>query len=373
MGEINNPGVTRLTSNDGTVTLSPSTGVGQVDLHAAGGGGGITGPGTSTNTAIPTWNGTAGTALNNSGVTIDASNNVATPGTITGAELIIPQIAYNAATPAVSSTGMVLYARQRANKTTLNMLDPSGVDAPISPNYGFKTIKTIIGVCGTSNFNFPGNGMAVITTGTLTAFIPTFSNFFNSQTARIDLVSSGSANSVTSVRNGNGSGAPFLAIGNFAGGFSPGFLYVVEGGMVTWLTGTSWLMCLAPSSTGPDGTKVATTVFTDIIGVGADPGDTNMQIMVRAASGTTAKTDLGVNFPAQTSSTDWYRLTLFSPKGSGNVYWDVERRNTGDKADGVITSGLPTIILNPITFSTSGVTASSNKFAFCKLYTETDY
>ncbi len=46
------------------------------------GGGGVTGPGTSTDRAIATYNGTAGNALRNTGVTIDASNNIAGAGNI---------------------------------------------------------------------------------------------------------------------------------------------------------------------------------------------------------------------------------------------------------------------------------------------------
>lgn len=44
--------------------------------HQTGGGGGISGPGSSTDTALARWSGTAGTALLNSGVLLDASNNI---------------------------------------------------------------------------------------------------------------------------------------------------------------------------------------------------------------------------------------------------------------------------------------------------------
>lgn len=47
-----------------------------------GGGGGVTGPGTSTDTAIARYNGTSGTALQNSGVLIDGSNNITGAGTL---------------------------------------------------------------------------------------------------------------------------------------------------------------------------------------------------------------------------------------------------------------------------------------------------
>lgn len=46
------------------------------DLGPVGGGGSVTGPGTSTNTALVRWNGTGGTSIQNSGVLLDGSNNM---------------------------------------------------------------------------------------------------------------------------------------------------------------------------------------------------------------------------------------------------------------------------------------------------------
>ena len=48
----------------------------------AGGGGGITAPGTTTNTALVRWNSTTGAAVQNSGILVDASNNLSGAGTV---------------------------------------------------------------------------------------------------------------------------------------------------------------------------------------------------------------------------------------------------------------------------------------------------
>ncbi len=61
--------MTFLTAGSG-LTITGTT------ITASGGGGGITGPGTSTSTAIARWNGTAGDTLSNSGILIDASDNI---------------------------------------------------------------------------------------------------------------------------------------------------------------------------------------------------------------------------------------------------------------------------------------------------------
>lgn len=54
-----------------------------ISLFVADSGGFITGPASSTNTALVRWNGTSGTIVEDSGVLLDASNNMVTPGNIT--------------------------------------------------------------------------------------------------------------------------------------------------------------------------------------------------------------------------------------------------------------------------------------------------
>jgi len=89
----------------GTVTLPAGQVVNGVTLTAAGGtasflradgayatpagGGNVSGPASATSTALVRWNGTTGTALSNSGILVDASNNVSGVGTLaTGANTI---------------------------------------------------------------------------------------------------------------------------------------------------------------------------------------------------------------------------------------------------------------------------------------------
>jgi hypothetical protein len=66
---------------DGAYTVTVTGGV--VTLTVAGAGtGNVTGPGSSTDTAVVRWNGATGTSIQNSGVLIDGTNNVTGVGTL---------------------------------------------------------------------------------------------------------------------------------------------------------------------------------------------------------------------------------------------------------------------------------------------------
>jgi hypothetical protein len=79
----------------------------------------------------------------------------------------------------------------------------------------------------------------------------------------------------------------------------------------------------------------------NIIGVGKDSSDTNLQLMVNDGTGTATKTDLGVNFPANVSTTNWYELRLYWKANDTTVYYSLHRKNTGDIVTGSVTTDLP--------------------------------
>ncbi|MHC4302674.1 MAG: hypothetical protein ACYS7Y_35895, partial [Planctomycetota bacterium] len=60
---------------------------GVVEWGTPAGGGDVSGPASSSDNAIPRFDGTSGTQLQNSGVSIDDSNNMTTPGTIDGRDV----------------------------------------------------------------------------------------------------------------------------------------------------------------------------------------------------------------------------------------------------------------------------------------------
>jgi hypothetical protein len=90
-------------------------------------------------------------------------------------------------------------------------------------------------------------------------------------------------------------------------------------------------------------TQVST--LTNLIGLGNDGADTNLQIIHNDSGGTATKIDLGVNFPANrtagSTSTTVYSLTLYNAPASNDVKYIVVNNETGAVVMGVITTNLP--------------------------------
>ena len=94
---------------------------------------------------------------------------------------------------------------------------------------------------------------------------------------------------------------------------------------------------------GVSGTLVST--LKNIIGIGSEVGDTNLQVFHNDASGTATKIDLGVNFPANRTaeaiSTTVYSIQLRNEPMSTDVRYEVKNNETGEIASGTISTNLP--------------------------------
>jgi hypothetical protein len=94
---------------------------------------------------------------------------------------------------------------------------------------------------------------------------------------------------------------------------------------------------------GVSGTLVNT--LTNIIGVGSEVGDTNLQVFHNDATGTATKVDLGVDFPANRTagaiSTTVYSIQLYNEPMSTDVRYEVKNNETGAIASGTISTNLP--------------------------------
>jgi hypothetical protein len=94
---------------------------------------------------------------------------------------------------------------------------------------------------------------------------------------------------------------------------------------------------------GVSGTLVNT--LTNIVGVGSEIGDANLQIFHNDASGTATKIDLGVNFPANRTageiSTTVYSIELYNEPMSTDVKYKVKNNETGNVVSGTILTNLP--------------------------------
>ena len=91
------------------------------------------------------------------------------------------------------------------------------------------------------------------------------------------------------------------------------------------------------------GTLVST--LTNIVGVGSEVGDTNLQVFYNDALGTATKIDLGIDFPANRTvgaiSTTVYSIILYNEPMSTSVTYRVINKEIGAEATGILTTDLP--------------------------------
>ncbi|GAB2586454.1 hypothetical protein GCM10027190_39440 [Spirosoma areae] len=84
------------------------------------------------------------------------------------------------------------------------------------------------------------------------------------------------------------------------------------------------------------------STLTQLVGAGADAGDANMSIIYNDATGTANKIALGSGFPANSLSTDFYKLKLkFSSLGT-SIKYTIVNGATGATASGTLVTDIPT-------------------------------
>ena len=90
--------------------------------------------------------------------------------------------------------------------------------------------------------------------------------------------------------------------------------------------------------------SILVSSLVNIIGVGSDALDTNLQIFHNDATGTATKIDLGVNFPANRTAglalTTTYSVILYN-ETNGVIKYSVENKETSVVATGTINTNIP--------------------------------
>lgn len=260
-----------------------------------------------------------------------------------------------------------LYAKKIGGRTMLMQMGPTGLDTSFQPNLGGN--KVALWMPPGNGTTAPGVfGMAALTTtGTATARNVAVTNLLTRMT-RLGYVSAATAGSLATMREA----AAKYTLG--AGGSLGGFFYRCRFGVsdAAAVAGARMFVGLWATTTAP--TNVELSTLTNIVGVGQLSTSNNL-VFYCAGSSTTTPIDLGASFPANTLSVDAYELSMFSPAAGGALYYIVTRLNTGDKASGVITTGLPsssTLLCHQM-WRTNNATALSVGIDLCGLYMETDY
>jgi hypothetical protein len=116
--------------------------------------------------------------------------------------------------------------------------------------------------------------------------------------------------------------------------------------------------------------------LTNIIGIGNDSGDSNLQVIYNDGSGIASKIDLGSSFPANrtsgAASITIYSIQLYNEPGTNSVLYEVTNKETGDIAHGTLTTNLPasSLLLNFFasrSMGSGGGVTNSGQFDLLKL------
>lgn len=280
--------------------------------------------------------------------------------------IVVPQVD----SPAVPAAGFVDLFGRRIGGSTGRILPafigPSGLDSALQPLLGRNKVMWANPVAGAATLNVMGVTITATGTATLAAAASTS---LHTSLSRIDyLVTAASNSAVAGWRQSTNS----LWLGNAAGlgGFTALVRWSPATGQAT--TTSRHFVGIGNSTAAP--TDVEPSTITNIIGVGWDAADTNMQMMWRG-TGAVTKTDLGSSFAVPTTDRPGvWELALFSAPNSGVVNYAVTNLGTGAVAQGQITTNLPTntTFMSARGWASVGGTSSVIGTTLFGLYVETD-
>jgi hypothetical protein len=183
------------------------------------------------------------------------------------------------------------------------------------------------------------------------------------------LVTVASATAIAGVR----APSALWGIGNGAG--LGGFDMVFDWGPATGVATTTNRAFVGAAASVAAPTDVEPSTLLNMIGMGWDAADTNIQIMRNAGAGLATKIDLGVNFPVPiVDRSKAYRLRLRADPNSTSVFYEVRDFGADKASSGIINTNLPApgTLLAPRGHLSAGGTSSIIGFAFgqCKMISD---
>jgi len=276
------------------------------------------------------------------------------------------------ADPTAPSAGnLKTYAKTVAGGYTAPaFLNATNAAVQLQPAFANKRVASLLIANGTPP-SVTNSGFVTFSGGTSAVTTATTSMFTRAQ--RFALTSTASAGTFGNYYQATAS----YTLGSATTPAYGGFYYVIKFGISDTVTAPRTFIGLSSNVSAP--TNVEPSTLTNSIGVGQGAADTNLKLYY---GGSAAQTpiDLGANFPANTSNTDWYELTLFAPPTSNNtVYYQVKRLNTGNVTSGTLSGTAGTVLPDNTTYlairnwRTNNATAASVTFAIGTMYMETDY
>lgn len=279
-----------------------------------------------------------------------------------GSDLIT--LSARGANPSTPGAGTLLYYNYPAGGRQLpRIMGSSGLDTALQPALFGNGI--ILLAPNTTTTMFSMGTVAPTFVGTLST--PTLTaNSLRESTRRSQLLSAATGGSASEARIAYAS----VWRGNGAG--LGGFFFRARVGIGSSVS-TQRLLIGLTSATTAITTTIDPSSLTNCIFLGADAGDSNLQIMHNDAAGTCAKADLGSSFP-KVELNAIYDVTFFAPPNGSSIGYTVTKLNDGTTAEGTISSELPAAatFLAPHLYMNNGGTASAVILDIMRLYIETD-
>ncbi|MFN0192656.1 MAG: DUF2793 domain-containing protein [Aestuariivirga sp.] len=326
---------------------------------APGGGGGsgdVVGPASATDNAIARFDSATGQLIQNSGVTVSDGNEIDLP--------------LQAAPTAPSSDRLRLFAGKRGGRLLQRIMGPSGLDTFLQPHFGFNAIAAWQAAGNSTTITATG-AAAPTATGTATAANAATTNLHTMMRRLEYLVTTAATTAVAGFRQTTAVyliGGPAVEQG--------GFYFTCRWGPATGVSTTTSRAFVGLGNSTAAPTDVEPSSLANIVGMGWDAADANIQFMHRGA-GAVTKIDLGASFPVPTADrTKVYELTMFSPPGATQTLsYEVRELGTSNVATGTISANLPTTstFLAPRGWMSVGGTSSVIGIALMNLYIETDF
>lgn len=281
------------------------------------------------------------------------------------ADLFIPA----AASPSADAGGLLVFCKSVSGRNMLTQIGPAGIETALQPSIARNKIGWIEPVGNGTTISSTGL-QAPTATGTPTAANVAITNL-HAMMRRVEyLVTAAATTAVAGFRNNT----QIFARGNAAK--IGGFHFVCRWAPATGVaTATSRAFCGMIASTNAP-TDVEPSSQVNIVGMGWDAADTNIQIMHNDASGTATKVNLGASFPVPTvDRQEVYEIAIFCPPNGTDFKWEVTNLVSGAVATGTITTDLiaNTQLITYSCWMSVGGTSAVVGVTLFGLYIETDY
>lgn len=285
-------------------------------------------------------------------------------GSATGTDLTLS--ATTPTTPAADNTKLFTY--KVGGRSMLGWIDPSGLDNAVQSLFGRNGMK-IFQPAGNSTTITAIGSAALTATGTATAANIATTNRHTQIRGLEYLVTVAATTAVAGFRDGV---AQFF-MGNSAG--NGGFHFVCRFGPATGVATTTHRLFVGMGASTAAPTDVEPSSIVNIIGVGYDAADANIQFFNNDATGTATKTSLGIAVPTA-DRTSVYELSMFcAPNSTTITYTFKDLAEGGSTVSGTVSTDIPAVntMLASRGWMSVGGTSSVIGISLKSLYIESDY